>query len=584
MADAEKRRLERLSEEGDAGARVQLLRQRAREGSLLPWRLELAAYAGDVAAFEALAPDRQEALRKHEWTVFRPTSDGLWSLLDGEDALASIRAASAALARAVDFCATSPAIAKNLREIHFRLLAVPSREDLGFVQGVVEAALLATAPARVRDDLASVAASASALLGTLEGKGKARAAFEAALRPSGQALDAALQALSLIPKRPELAAYVGAEDARATIRPQLAFKNWTGGLELWGKTPTVAAMLACCREQRGGLVESVAAWFGEPSRALAKPVSSPESGARLDLSQHALGLPDWSSVSVARELFASLPRNRQQSALAAVAAFALSEEPLFRFAGYEVLEELEHRRLGEVYRASDSREGDLLFIGLDTPVPEPEFTEVTRPLATLDHPNLARLVRAELVGEGDVRGAYLVQARAHGVPLATWLATDLTPDERRAIVRGILEGLEHAHAHGVVHGALGGASVVIDHGTARIVDHGHAALTELADWESRDEDRLIQIDPACTPELFLNAPTRYDDRRSDVYGAAALAAWILTGRPAFGGERAELARKILHEEPGPLAYRDAVLRRALAKDPAKRFPTLAAFRAALLDE
>ncbi len=582
MADAEKRRLERLSGEGDQAARVQLLRQRAREGSLLPWRLELAAYAGDDGAFEALPPERREAVREHEWAVFRPTSDDLWRILEGEDAQAPIRAAAAALARAIEFCARSPLVAKNLREVQRRLGGVPSVQDVRFVQGVVDEALLRTLPARVHADLASVATSAGVLLGALEGKVTARAAFESALRPSGRALDAALKALVPIPKRAELAAYVGVKDARGTIRPRLAYKNWTGGLKLWGKAPTVAAMLACCREPGVGY-ESVAAWFAAPSRALAKPIPSPESGAPVDLSQHALGLPDRSSMSIALEIFSILPANRHDACPAAVAAFALSAEPLFRFAGLSVLEELPHRRLGEVYRVSDSAGSDLLFIGLDTPVPALEFSDLTGPLVGLDHPNLARLVRAELVGDGDVRGVFLVYERAHGVSLETWLETNHSLDERRALVRGILAGLEHAHAKGVFHGSLGEKSVVVDGGTPRVADHGQATLEELGNSYPHVPQQVV-IDPGWPPERFLDGPLIAANAGADVYGAAALAAKILSGQPIFPGTGGELLRRIVKEEPGPLPYRDAVLRRALAKDPAKRFPTLAAFRAALLDE
>ncbi len=122
----------------------------------------------------------------------------------------------------------------------------------------------------------------------------------------------------------------------------------------------------------------------------------------------------------------------------------------------------------------------------------------------------------------------------------------------------------------------------MDGGTPRVVDHGHGVLRELADRDP-NETRMLEVDAAYSPELVMGGTSR-TDARSDVYGAGALAAWILGGRPIFEGSPGEIARRILQEEPGPLGYRDSVLRRALSKDPAKRFPTLAAFRAALLDE
>ncbi|MEZ0228562.1 MAG: hypothetical protein ACAI25_08040, partial [Planctomycetota bacterium] len=69
VSDARKRELERLAGEGDLAARLRFLRGLVREGALLSWRIELAAYAGDEAAFEALEPVLQEELRAHEWRV-----------------------------------------------------------------------------------------------------------------------------------------------------------------------------------------------------------------------------------------------------------------------------------------------------------------------------------------------------------------------------------------------------------------------------------------------------------------------------------------------------------------------------------
>jgi hypothetical protein len=67
VSDASQRDLERLSEQGDLAARVRLLRGRIRDGTLLASRLELAAYCGDEAAFDALDPAQRAELMAAEW-------------------------------------------------------------------------------------------------------------------------------------------------------------------------------------------------------------------------------------------------------------------------------------------------------------------------------------------------------------------------------------------------------------------------------------------------------------------------------------------------------------------------------------
>ncbi len=124
--------------------------------------------------------------------------------------------------------------------------------------------------------------------------------------------------------------------------------------------------------------------------------------------------------------------------------------------------------------------------------------------------------------------------------------------------------------------ARNGRLKVADFGIARIED---ANLTQA--------NVMIGTPTYMAPEQFLGTPM---DRRVDIYSAGVLLYLLLTGKPPFTGSQEQLMYKVVHEAPllpsqveganRPRFY-DAILQRALAKDPAQRYASAADFKAAI---
>jgi eukaryotic-like serine/threonine-protein kinase len=140
----------------------------------------------------------------------------------------------------------------------------------------------------------------------------------------------------------------------------------------------------------------------------------------------------------------------------------------------------------------------------------------------------------------------------------------------------VAEALAHAHDHGVLHRDIKPSNLLLDpEGTVWVTDFGlakdeHASLT--------DPGEVVGTLRYLAPERFSGAV----DARSDVYGLGATLYELLTLRPLHDeSDRAKLLAHILHDEPPrPRAIdgnipRDleTIVLTALAKDPARRYPT-----------
>jgi WD40 repeat protein len=155
----------------------------------------------------------------------------------------------------------------------------------------------------------------------------------------------------------------------------------------------------------------------------------------------------------------------------------------------------------------------------------------------------------------------------------------------------------YANSRGVIHRDLKGQNVVLgDFGEVMVLDWGFAKVLGRAEEEAGavapepdlPADQTMAGQVLGTPAYMApeQASGRRDliDRRTDVYGLGAILYEILTGRPPFAGvDTGEVLRKVREEEPPPpeavcpgvppaLA---AVCRRALARDPAGRYPSAA---------
>jgi hypothetical protein len=197
-----------------------------------------------------------------------------------------------------------------------------------------------------------------------------------------------------------------------------------------------------------------------------------------------------------------------------------------------------------------------------------------RALAQLNHPAIVSLYDlAEFENE-----TWMVMEHVSGRSLRDLLEDGPLPESAVAsIARQALAGLAAAHAAGIIHNDLKPENILIDRsGKARLTDFGISGFngSTLSPGEARE---LFGTLGYIAPEVLSGGQR---SPASDIYGLG------VTLSEAVSGVRPE-GPHIAGEQPRPRLPRKvsrrfaAILRVATEKDPSKRFPTAAAFAAAI---
>lgn len=149
----------------------------------------------------------------------------------------------------------------------------------------------------------------------------------------------------------------------------------------------------------------------------------------------------------------------------------------------------------------------------------------------------------------------------------------------------LLDALAYSHSQGVVHRDLKPANLLVnDAGQLKISDFGIARIE--ASNLTQDGD-VLGTPNYMAPEQFLGVTA---DARSDVYSAGIIIYELLTGRRPFDGTTAAIMRQVLEVKPRapsevdpaiPPVF-DAVLAKALTKQPEDRYQSAPEFLADLL--
>jgi eukaryotic-like serine/threonine-protein kinase len=196
--------------------------------------------------------------------------------------------------------------------------------------------------------------------------------------------------------------------------------------------------------------------------------------------------------------------------------------------------------------------------------------------AALHHPNIASVFDYGEVEEDGERLAYLVMELVDGESLATLLARQRRLDVATSmrVMRGTAAALAVAHTAGLVHRDVKPGNVLVaSDGTVKITDFGIA-------W-SASSVPLTRTGQVIGTAHYLSPEQAQGDRASpasDVYALGAVTYECLAGRRVFEGENSvQIAVKQIREHPDPLppdvpAHVRALVERAMAKDPARRFP------------
>ncbi|MEU4480377.1 protein kinase [Micromonospora sp. NPDC023966] len=243
--------------------------------------------------------------------------------------------------------------------------------------------------------------------------------------------------------------------------------------------------------------------------------------------------------------------------------------------------------MGDVWRATDLVLGRPVAVKVLLPalVSDPDFIarfrSEARIMASLRHPGVVQVFDC---GEDDLpdgsRADYLVMEFVAGEPLSRRIeaAGQLEVGETMSIVAQVAQALQAAHTRGIVHRDVKPSNLLVqDDGTVVLVDFGVARSTNVTSITSTNAVPGTALYMA--PEQAAGRPV---SGATDLYALGAVAYCCLTGNPPFTGDNPlQVAVRHLDDEPPelpdeiPQPVRDLVAR-ALAKDPADRFPTAAA--------
>lgn len=257
---------------------------------------------------------------------------------------------------------------------------------------------------------------------------------------------------------------------------------------------------------------------------------------------------------------------------------------------YRLLEKVGEGAMAVVYRAEDLLLGRTVALKLLRPeyAADPRrravFLQEARATARLVHPHVATVFDA-----GEAEGTpYLVMEFVEGVSLKTIIEqTAPLPVERAlALASQILAALEAAHTHHLVHCDVKPQNVLVAAADqVKVVDFGIARA--LDGWPRPAAEPALGTPAYAAPEQFAGQAV---GPAADLYAVGTILFEMLTGRLPFVAETPEdLARRKTTEEPpdprrlnpaipAPVA---ALVRRALALDPAARFASATAFRQAV---
>ena len=260
---------------------------------------------------------------------------------------------------------------------------------------------------------------------------------------------------------------------------------------------------------------------------------------------------------------------------------------------YELGPGLGRGGMAEVRRGNDLRLGRPVAIKLLSaelaadPVFRTRFQREAQSAASLNHPAIVAVF--DTGDEADpVTGAalpYIVMELVEGQTLRAVLTGGHQLPVQRAleVTRGVLDALAHSHAAGIIHRDIKPANVMLTpSGAVKVMDFGIARAVTDTSTDLTQTAAVIGTAQYLSPE---QARGERVDVRSDIYSTGCLLFELLVGRAPFVGESAiSVVYQHVREEPDPPSRHnplihpqvDAIVLKALAKDPADRYQSASA--------
>ncbi len=225
-----------------------------------------------------------------------------------------------------------------------------------------------------------------------------------------------------------------------------------------------------------------------------------------------------------------------------------------RIGAYQILDLIGHGGMGEVYRAARA-DGQyqaevaikLVRSGIDSELVIARLRQERQILASLEHPNIARLLDGGTTPEG---APYLVIELVAGTPIDQFCdAEKLSVTERLRIFLRVCAAVQYAHQRLVVHRDIKPSNILVTpDGQPKLLDFGIARLLDTT------LDASVTLLNALTPEYA--SPEQIKGQpittATDVYSLGVVLYRLLTGHSPYGPKQTAqhaLARAICEIEP-----------------------------------
>ena len=264
---------------------------------------------------------------------------------------------------------------------------------------------------------------------------------------------------------------------------------------------------------------------------------------------------------------------------------------------YRLEEPLGRGGMAEVRKGTDVRLGRTVAIKrLRTDLAsdstfQARFRREAQAAASLNHPSIVSVYDTgeEPSTDGtNVAQPYIVMEYVAGHTLRDILKDDrrILPERALEITSGVLGALDYSHRAGIIHRDIKPGNVMLTPaGDVKVMDFGIARAVSDASSTMTQTAAVVGTAQYLSPEQARGEAV---DARSDVYSAGCLLYELLCGRPPFIGESpVAVAYQHVREQAAPPSRfdadlgpdLDAIVMKALAKDPAMRYDSAGAMKA-----